>query len=124
MKLTNKQIVESHGPLSSLANTKLPSDTAFLVLKAIRKFNSAHEDYVKSEKKIADEYVLKNDDGMFVVENGNPVFIDKKKFDEELATLQKLESDFEQEKKIPAKMLVNAMIEPAALMMLDWLIEE
>ena len=126
MELNFKQISDLNEALTELQNKTLPFKLSLIIAKDMGLLAKEMEFYIEQERKFANDYLQRNEDGTFVTE-GEGIFKIIEGKEEECRTareeLDKFTSQVEL-RKIPLSLIENMELTPKQVGALEIIIEE
>lgn len=125
MKLSNRKIIENINALRMISQKQLPVKISYFVAKNMAKIERELKIYDQERKKLLEKYAEKDEDGQFIVEDGNIKIADIDNWNRDIKELLDIEVDVKIHKlKLEDLLNANIDITPAELMSIDYMIEE
>ena len=127
MIVKNIDIVNSIQGLREIAEKEMPYKTTLKFSKNIKRIEDLISEYNEEYRKLADEYLAKDDNGNFVQTEEGKGFLIKdgkgKEYAEKLTTLNEFENDVDLY-LINSDELEDIAISPRLLMQIDFMIDD
>ena len=123
MELTNRQLLNSVDPLTTLNGLKLPVKISFKIAKVSKTIDDVLRSYKETLKSLQDQHAEKDEVGEKVVVGNQIKLTDPMAFDQAFQELLDCKTDVQVE-QISIESLGSAEVEPKVLYYLDWLLKE